>query len=239
MKYDILIEKYLKEAIGDVLGKAANIGATAIKNQQGTVFDTLAKPNAEPEKELNCINANTAKDQTWESKLGIGKLIYVRFNDPAVAKDKKQKQPTQQFTIPQTPPVDTKINTPSGIHIWDGKDWINQNTKKPNSAPGAITASWRKQASQQASNPEDLPYIEVELKIQKLLGSGMFYAVIQDTQKYYSKVVQSPTTGKAFSKIDIRTSNIKVNQNSFIVLMGKGTMEPNFCFAKKNRPNKI
>jgi hypothetical protein len=249
MKYDILIEKYLKEAIGDVLGKAANIGATAIKNQQGTVFDTLAKPNAEPEKELNCINTNTAKDKTWESKLGIGKLIYVRFADPAASKsqnkkqNKNQTQPPQPFAIPQTPPVGTKIDAPSGVHVWDGKDWINQNTKKPNSAPGAITSSWRKQLSQQASQqaltPEDLPYIEVQLKIQKLLGNGMFYAIIQDTQKYYSKVVQSPTTGKAFSKIDIRTPNIKVNQNSFIVLMGKGTMEPNFCFAKMNRPSKI
>lgn len=182
MKYDFLIEKYLKEAIGDVLGNVANIGATSIKNQQGTVFDTLAKPNKEPEKDLNCLNTNTAKDNTWESKLGIGKLIYVRFADPASTKDKKQKQ---------------KLNT------------------------------------------EDLPYIEVELKIQKLLGNGMFYATIQDTERYYSKIVQSPTTGKTFSKIDIRTPNINVNQNSFTVLMGRGTMEPNFCFAKTNRPSKI
>ena len=251
MKYDILIEKYLKEAIGDVIGNvfdaAKKTTANSIKNQQGTVFDTLAKPDAKPEDVLNCINTNTAKDKTWESKLGVGNVIYVRFADPAAAKsqnkkqNKNQNQPPQPFVIPQTPPVGTKIDAPSGVHIWDGNDWINQNTKKPNSTPGAITASWRKQLSQQASQqvltPEDLPYIEVQLRIQKLLGNGMFYAIIQDTQKYYSKVVQSPTTGKAYSKIDIRTPNIKVNQNSFIVLMGRGTMEPNFCFAKTNRPN--
>ena len=176
MRYDLLIENFLKEAIGDTLGKLASIGANSIQNQQGkTVFDTLAKPKAKPED--NCINTKTAKDNTWESRLSVGKLIYVRFADPASAK--------------------------------------TQNKSK----------------NQQASSPVDLPYIEVKLKIQKLLGNGMFYALIQDPKNYYSKVVISPTTKKAFSKIEKRTPNTQINQNSFIVLMGKGTVEPNFCFV--------
>jgi hypothetical protein len=172
MKYDILIEKFLKEAIGDTLGKLANIGATAVQNQQGkTVFDTLAKPGLE--KKGNCINTN--KDKDWESRLGVGKLIYVRFADPAnSAKKPKDK---------------TNIN-------------------------------------------ETLPEIKVQLKIEKKLGNGMFYAIIQDRERYYSRVIQSPTTGQSYSKIDIIKTEIdKNNQNLFRVLMGKGTMEPNFCFV--------
>jgi hypothetical protein len=234
MKYDLLVERFLKEAIGDNLGKLASIGANAVQNQQGkTVFDTLAKPGVE---KVNCINTNRDKD--WESRLGVGKIIYVRFADPATAKNqnKNKNQPPQPFVIPQNPPMNAKIDTQSGPHIWNGKEWINQNTNKPNPASGAITASWRnklsQQASQQALNPESLPQIKVQLKIKQILDNGRFYAVIQDREKFYSRVIQSPTTGQAYSKIDIIKSQIdKNNENNFRVLMGKGTMEPNFCFV--------
>lgn len=235
MKYDFLIEKYLKEAIGDTLGKLANIGANSIQNQQGkTVFDTLAKPGLP--KKGNCINTN--KDKEWENRLGVGKSIYVRFADPSVKKDNKTQNqpPTASSQQNQTPSIGANFDAPSGPHIWNGKEWINQNTKKPNSASGSITAAWQKQqsqkASQQKSNVDGLPEIKVELKIEKVLGNGMFYAIIQDRERYYSRTVQSPTTGKSYSKIDIiKTPIDKNNQNLFRVLMGRGTMETNFCFV--------
>ena len=233
MKYDLLVEKFLKEAWGDNLGKLASIGANAVQNQQGkTVFDTLAKPGV---KKIDCFNAD--KDKDWESRLGVGKLIYVRFADQATAKNKNQNknQPPQPSVTPQTPPINTKISAQSGPHIWNGKEWINQNTNKPNPASGAITASWRNQVSQQLSqqalNPESLPQIKVQLKIKQILDNGRFYAVIQDREKFYS-VIHFASTGQAYSKIDIIKSQIdKNNENNFIVLMGKGTMEPNFCFV--------
>jgi hypothetical protein len=231
MRYDLLVDSFLKEAIGDTLGKLANIGVNAIQNQQGkTVFDTLAKPGLE--KKGNCINTN--KDKDWESRLGVGKLIYVRFSDPATAKNKNQTP--QSSTSPQIPLVGTKFSPPSGPHIWNGKEWINQKTNKPNQSSGAITASWRKQLSQQSSkqaiSTNSLPEIKVQLKIQKKLNDGKFYAVIQDRERFYSKVIQSPTTGQAYNKIDIIKSQIDKNdENNFRVLMGKDTMEPNFCFV--------
>lgn len=94
MNYDKLIQHYMEEALGSLLGKAANVasgaarigtkvassaanlgvkvGANALQNQNKTVFDTLSKSsNLDPEKLPS------------EDSLKIGKVIIVPYTDPS------------------------------------------------------------------------------------------------------------------------------------------------------------